>query len=110
MSGPANRRHRPVCNSADAIVAAVRDDHRSLRIDGDAHRLLEQRLCQWPVRKSRVNTAGERGDHSGGRDHTDLMIAGIGDVDIAARIDGDACRLFQSRLRAGDRRHDALRG
>src|SRR4029077_12231175 len=75
----------------DAIVPVVRDEDVSRRIDRQPSRPVEVSLSRGTAIAAECSyaSAGEGADDSGGRHHTNLVIVRVGDVEVAAGIDGN---------------------
>src|SRR5205823_3276255 len=91
------RHHARRRDLADQMVVAVSDVDVPCRADGDAVRAIEARRGAGAVVVPRAAVAGQRGDDAGRRDLADRVVAGVGDVDIAVFVAGDALRSAKLR-------------
>jgi len=84
------RHHLAGGDSADGVVAGVRDIDVAARIHCDAAGSVEPRGAAGAIGATRqTRAAGERRHHAGGRDHPHRVVAGVGDVNVAGRIHGN---------------------
>ncbi|MNI13821.1 hypothetical protein D3C73_670630 [compost metagenome] len=81
----------------DAVVPGIGHVHLSLRIHGDAHRSIETRLRGGTIGEALLATS-QRRHLSIGADAPDRMIAGVGHIQIALCIGGNARRSVETRL------------
>uniref|UniRef100_A0A836P324 Uncharacterized protein n=1 Tax=Xanthomonas vasicola pv. vasculorum NCPPB 890 TaxID=1184265 RepID=A0A836P324_XANVA len=86
---------------ANTIVVGVGDIHAPLRIHRHANRPIEAHLCRCAVAIPRHTIAGKRGHFALRRQLADGMVTGIGDVQIAGRIEHDSRRCIE-RCRHAD--------
>ncbi len=82
---------------ADAVVVGVGDDHAPRAVHRHAHRPVELRLRAGAVAPARHAGAGQRRHDAVGRHLADRVVAGVGDVEIARRVQRQARRRVEAR-------------
>src|SRR5438552_3761321 len=83
---------------SDRSVELVRDVHVARRVDSEAFRIIEPCRGAEPIRcSSKAGRTGERDHVAGGRDHANRLVVGVGDINVAQRIDGDTFREVEAR-------------
>ena len=88
---------------AHAMVVPVRDVDVSLRVDGDAGRVVERRARAHAAVAAETPCPGarDRGDDARARDpQAHAMVVGVSDVDVARRVDCNAYWIVECRARA----------
>ena len=81
----------------DAIVERIGHVNLALRIHGDAHRRIEAGLRGRAVGVALFAT-GQRGHLAIGADAADRMVAGVGHIQVALRVGGNARRRVETGL------------
>ena len=94
------RRQTGRAEAPQAAVVAVGDKKRPAARERDVGREVELRAGARAVGVS-TGAAGHGGDHAFGGHFADAVIAGVGDVEVAGVVAGEAARLIKLRGRAG---------
>lgn len=121
MACPGKRGDDAVLDLAQDVVLCVGNVDRAGARNRDAFGLLEKRRCKGTIGQSAVRDPGQSRDNALRCHAFDLVVARVGDVQRAVRIDGQTGELFEPCTRshavhvlgapgAGHGAHDSIEG